>query len=89
MTNQKVRVCSLRKVSTKKMSFQSILENTATESASVKRSSHKSFHNIAEAYKKDRARGTVSLGPNFWNKHALTTSWLIFCYHITNVAPDH
>ena len=40
----------LRKVSIKKKRFFSLLE-----SAFVKRSSHKSFHTVAEAYKKDQA----------------------------------
>ena len=61
--------------SIEKMSFQSTLK-PATESASFKRSSHKSFPNAAETYEKDRAPyplvlnfGTtsmyLSLDPNY------------------------
>ena len=61
---QKERGCAVRLLV--KSNYCSLPLRTETESASVKRLSHKSFHNIAEAYNKDRASlnsisGTTSI----------------------------
>ena len=82
MVNCKESDCATQEKYLLKRRVFSLPLKTATETVSVKRSSHKSFHNVAGAYEM-----IGHLGPNFFNnKHALIpelSSWL--CYQFKNI----
>ena len=72
----------LEKMSFGKMSFQSTLENSRVRL--VKRSSHKSFHNVAEGYQNDRAPYPLVLIYGTTSMHLpLDLSCLLGLYFIT------